>query len=78
MNIIGESVAVVDSSDPTLTGRKGEIVLETSKTLMLESAGKRIRLPKSGTVLQVVGTRKIIDGSDVAGRLEDRLRSKKA
>jgi RNase P/RNase MRP subunit p29 len=77
MSVVGEKVTIVGSRDPTKMGRRGEVVFETSKTLVLESDGKRARVEKLGTVLQLDGSRFVIDGADIAGRLEDRLRSKR-
>jgi len=77
VNVVGEKVTIVGSKDPTKTGMKGEVVLETAKTLVLDLDGRRATVEKLGTVLQLEGSRKIIDGVDIAGRLEDRLRLKR-
>lgn len=78
MNIIGERVVIVGSTDPTKIGKGGEVVLETAKTLVLESSGRKISVEKAGTVLQFEASRRIVASEEIAGRLEDRLRSKKA
>ena len=78
MNIIGERVFVVKSTDPTKVGRGGEVVLETAKTLVLESAGRKISIEKAGTVLQLESSGRNVASEEIAGRLEDRLRSKQA
>jgi len=79
--IVGDSVTIVGSTDPTKLGRKGEVVLETYKTLVLDSAAggerRRIRVEKKGTVLQIEGSKTVIDGCDIIGRLEDRLSSRR-
>ena len=80
--IVGDFVTVVGSSDPTKLGRRGEVVLETCKTLVLDSPTKAgrtgvIRVEKKGTVLQIQGSKNIIDGRDMIGRLEDRLGSRR-
>jgi RNase P/RNase MRP subunit p29 len=77
MNVIGRFVTVVDSSDPTVAGRSGEIVLETAKTLLLSRSGENFTIQKKGTVLILAGSNNIVTGDDVMGRLEDRLRSKR-
>ncbi len=73
MNIIGERVIVLTSSDPTIAGRTGRVVLETAETLLLDSGGRTIRVEKSGAAFKLLGSGKVLTGSDIAGRLEDRL-----
>jgi RNase P/RNase MRP subunit p29 len=72
--IVGEKVTVTKSSDPSVTGRKGEVVLETAKTLRLNSGDKTITIAKAGSVLFLDGSGRVLDGNELAGRLEDRLR----
>ena len=81
-SIVGNFVTIVGSTDPTKLGRRGEVVLETCKTLVLDSPNKGrrrgpIRVEKNGTVLEVEGSKTIIDGRDTIGRLEDRLGSRR-
>ena len=46
--IIGKSVEIIGSSDPSLVGRSGLIIDESKNTIMLEEDhGKVIRVPKS-------------------------------
>jgi RNase P/RNase MRP subunit p29 len=77
MNVIGERVTVVRAKDPAKEGRKGEIVLETANTVLIETDGHKFRVEKGGTVFQVRDSKKVIMGQDIAGRLEDRLGRKK-
>ncbi len=74
MNLVGESVAVVSATDSTTVGKSGHVVLETAKTLVLESESRAVRLAKHGTVFQVSGSGAIIAGDDIAGSLEERWR----
>jgi RNase P/RNase MRP subunit p29 len=75
MSVIGENVTILNSSDPTKKGRAGEIVLETSRTLViLQTNGRRISVEKMGTVLEFQNSKKVIGGEEILGRLEDRLR----
>jgi ribonuclease P protein subunit POP4 len=77
-SIVGEKIRIVNSSDPTKTGRRGEVVLETCKTILLESSdGRRIRMEKTGTVMLLEDSKRVVNGDDIAGRLEDRLGSRK-
>jgi RNase P/RNase MRP subunit p29 len=77
MSIIGEYVTVMKANDPTVTGRRGQVIMETANTVRLASEKGRIALAKEGTVFRVSGSGRFVAGEDIAGRLEDRLRSKK-
>ena len=71
MNLVGETLKVVGSSDPTKAGLTGRVLLETSKTLVIDAGGRNVRVEKSGAAFLVVGTGKVVAGSGIAGRLED-------
>ncbi len=73
MNVIGEKVTVVGASDRSTVGKTGEVVLETAKTLVLDSGGKLVRLAKKGSVFEVSGSRTIVVGDDISGSLQYRL-----
>ncbi|MDG7008137.1 MAG: ribonuclease P protein subunit [Nitrososphaerota archaeon] len=73
MNVVGELVTVLSSSDRTKVGRTGLVLLDTAKTLVIESAGRSIRVEKSGAAFLLRGSGKVLTGSDIYGRLEDRL-----
>jgi len=77
MSVVGTRAAIVDSKDGTKVGRKGEIVLETSNTLLLKTAEGTITVEKAGTVLEVEGDDEPLAGDDILGRLEDRIRGRK-
>jgi len=72
MNLIGERVTVLSSTDPTKRGRSGVVVLETAKTLLLDSGGRTVRVEKRGTVFQLTASGHVVSGSDIVGRLQDR------
>ena len=74
MNVVGEEIMIIDCADPTKAGRKGEVVYETSKTLHVKTEGKTITVEKAGSVFQVRGSKKVLDGNEMLGRLEERLR----
>jgi RNase P/RNase MRP subunit p29 len=78
MNVIGRRLTVLSSTDPSKEGRTGVVLLDTARTLVLDSNGKRLRVEKEGSVFQVSDSKKVIAGVDISGRLEDRweLRSK--
>ena len=72
MNLIGEQMIVLSSSDPTKVGREGRVLLETAKTLLVESGGRTFRVEKSGSAFKLTSSGRVLTGDDVAGRLEDR------
>jgi RNase P/RNase MRP subunit p29 len=72
MNVIGEKVKVLTSSDPTKTGKSGRIVLETAKTLLIDCQGRTVTIEKRGTAFQLLGSGTVLTGSDIEGRLQDR------
>lgn len=71
--VIGKRVKVLTSLDPTQRGLSGEVLLETSRTFLLEHDGKRLTIQKRGTVLQVQGEKGVISGDENLGRLEERI-----
>ncbi len=78
MNVIGQTITILTSPDPTKTGRSGRVVMETANTLVLDSEGRTIRVEKSGNAFMLHGSRKVLTGPDLAGRLEDRLGRRRA
>ena len=73
MNVIGERVTVLSSRDGTKVGRTGRVLLDTAKTLVIESAGRNVRVEKTGAAFLLLDSGKVLTGSDIQGRLEDRL-----
>ncbi|TMP96726.1 MAG: ribonuclease P protein subunit [Thaumarchaeota archaeon] len=49
------------------------MVLERSKTLLLESQGRRLTIQKLGTVIELAGKGEVIRGDDILGRVEERI-----
>jgi len=78
MNIIGEKLTVLTSSDPTKEGRTGRVLLETSQTLLLETGHKTVRVEKEGSAFMLVSSGKVVTGADIYGRLADRLGRRRA
>jgi RNase P/RNase MRP subunit p29 len=77
MNIVGEEVVIVKASDPSKKGVSGMVVLETANTILVESRSKRVRVEKKGTGLKLLRSHEVVEGGQIAGRLEDRMRSGK-
>jgi RNase P/RNase MRP subunit p29 len=73
VNVIGERLTILASNDPTMAGRSGRVLLDTANTLLLEEGGRAVRVAKAGAAFRVVGSGKVITGSDIAGRLQDRI-----
>jgi len=78
MNVIGERLTILRSTDPSKEGRTGIVLMDTARTLVLDSNGRTLRVEKAGNVFQVCSTKRVVQGPDISGRLEDRwgLRSK--
>lgn len=73
MNVIGRLLTVMRAPDPTHMGRSGMVVLETANTLLLDSAGAIVRIPKAGATFRLLGASTDLQGSELEGRLQDRL-----
>lgn len=76
--LIGLEVEVVSHSDPTISGVRGRVVDETRNTLVIEvSDGRRKRIPKLYGLFRFrlpSGRTVTVDGSQIVGRPEDRLK----
>jgi RNase P/RNase MRP subunit p29 len=73
VNVIGQRLTVLTSPDPTKTGLKGRVMLETLNTLLLDAGGRPLRIEKAGSAFMLLDTGKVLTGGDLAGRLQDRL-----
>jgi RNase P/RNase MRP subunit p29 len=73
VNLIGRRVKILVATDPTQVGLSGELVLERSKTLLLESHGRRLTIQKLGTVIELAESGDIIRGDEILGRVEERI-----
>ena len=73
MSLIGKKVAIAGSTDPTKIGKSGSVVMETAKTLLIDTGGRVVRVEKHGTALSVSGSGEVLLGDDVSGRPEERL-----
>jgi len=72
MNVMGERLTILSSTDSSKTGRTGIVLLDTARTLVLDSNGMVLRVEKVGSVFRVSSSDMVITGADIAGRLEDR------
>ena len=73
MNVVGKTVKVLTSPDPSIVGKTGLVLLETANTILIESGGRNLRLPKSSASFMLTHSGVVFSGSEIAGRLQDRL-----
>ena len=74
--LIGQSVRIVDSRDPSLKSVTGKIIYETKNVLIINSDRNTIKVPKNIVKLSLRlsdGNDCMINGSDLVGRSEDRI-----
>ncbi len=72
--LIGEEAEVRQSGDSADRGWRGKIVDETKATVVLECRGKRKRLLKRNLIITLRRTGKIITGSSILRRPEERMK----
>ena len=70
--IIGESVRVVASSNPSEIGLHGRVVDESRNMFVIETEKGERRIIKKNVVIDMKG--KIIHGKTILGRPEDRIK----
>jgi RNase P/RNase MRP subunit p29 len=73
VNIVGQTLEIISSTDPTKVGKKGKVLLESAATLLIDSGTKTIRVEKLGLAFQLLEGGMVLTGADIAGRLQDRL-----
>lgn len=73
---VGRDLEVVKSFDPTYFGRRGVVVEETQRTLIISENGRHICLPKQEIDFRLDCDEIIIKGSFVLQRSEDRIHRK--
>lgn len=74
--LVGLSVKIVDSKDPSLRNLQGKIVYETKNVLVVNANQNIKKIPKNIVTLSLKlpdGNDCIISGSDLVGRPEDRI-----
>lgn len=72
--LIGEEIEVIHSKNRSMLGMKGRIVDETKTTLVLEKKEARKVLFKSGITIQLLRTGRVIVGTSIMRRPEERLK----
>lgn len=74
---IGLEVEIVDSTDPTLRGRKGKVIDETKNTLIIDTGRKTIRVPKNIVTLKFLlpDGEVVVEGKRIVMRPEERIKN---
>ncbi len=75
--LIGLPVRISSSLDPTVRGRLGIVKDETRNTLLVDSTGRLLCIPKAGSSFTFTfsdGNSASIEGSRIRFRPEDRVR----
>ena len=72
--LVGEEVVVVDSTNLLIKGLVGEIIDETRNTLSLKTNKGVKKLLKSSITLKLKKSNKIIKGTNILKKPEDRLK----
>ncbi len=74
---IGLQVTIVESSDPSHRGLEGIVRDETKNTVRIETRGRLLTIPKTGTTFLTTlptGVKLAIPGSKTRFRPEDRVK----
>jgi RNase P/RNase MRP subunit p29 len=77
VNVIGEKVSVASSRDPTKVGASGVVLVETAKTLYIDTGAKKLTVEKAGQVFVLSRTGEVVIGDQLMGRPEDRIGARK-
>jgi len=73
IGLLGKQVAVVQCTDPAMMGLRGTVALESMHMITIVSQTRKVRVAKTGTVLQLQENGKLVMGEEMNGRIEDRL-----
>jgi ribonuclease P protein subunit POP4 len=77
--LIGLTVKVARSTDPTIAGVRGKVVDETRNMLAIAQRGRRILVPKNTSSFRFALKYRIVvevDGSRLVARPENRLKTR--
>lgn len=73
MQVLGKDVVVVQCSNPLMVGVHGTLALESMRMITIVSGTRKVALTKTGTVLQIKDSGKVVMADEMNGRIEDRL-----
>ncbi len=74
--LVGQTVMILDSADPSIKNMHGKIVYETKNLLVINKGQKIVKVAKSIVTISLRladGNDCVIKGSDLVGRPEDRI-----
>jgi|TARA_B100000959_G_C14842371_1_gene566606 ribonuclease P protein subunit POP4 len=76
--LIGQKCEIISSTDPSLEGKKGDIVDETMNTLIINEGNSEKIIPKCNVtlLLKINKVEVIIKGKRLIGRPEDRVKNR--
>ncbi|MBS3116173.1 ribonuclease P protein subunit [Candidatus Woesearchaeota archaeon] len=72
--LIGQEVEIVASTNPSHIGVKGKVIDETKATLIIEEGVKPKTFLKNNVTFKICKNGKIIVGSTISKRPEDRIK----
>ncbi|MBS3068882.1 ribonuclease P protein subunit [Candidatus Micrarchaeota archaeon] len=74
--LLGTNAKVASSQSNPFVGLSGMVVDETKNTLVLETQGRQVRIPKKGCtfVFTYEGRKTKVEGAQIAFRSEDRTK----
>ncbi len=74
--LIGLSVEIIDSTDPTMKNLKGRIINESKNTFTIEVSGKRKMIPKEICAFrfELKDDFVVVQGSTLIGRPQERIK----
>ena len=73
---LGSTMNIVESNDPTLTGRFGLVLDETKNTLVMLEKDTPVRIGKSSITFTLDNSDVVVQGALVGQRPEDRTNRK--
>ncbi len=73
--LIGQEIEIINSTNESLIGIKGRVVNETKATLQVQE-GDRVRMVIKSIVVMKLADGQIIEGKEIEGRGEERLKGK--
>lgn len=72
--LIGLDIEITKAKSNSLVGLIGKVVDETKNTIVIENNNKKKTILKSQVMILIKNKGVIIDGKDLVGRVEERIR----
>ncbi|MCX6707821.1 MAG: ribonuclease P protein subunit [Candidatus Woesearchaeota archaeon] len=74
--LIGMSATIIDSRNKSNIGINGKIIDETKNCIMIKTEKGEKKMIKDNITIEFDGSRKVIEGSMLSGRPEERIKRK--